>query len=347
MNDLIRSNGPVKVKEAHGEHYALEISLPTERDGRLSRACVDDECSPGAFKVKPGTGITEGHVRAFCPYCRREGAPPDFATREQIRYAQDLVVCEAEEGVQRMLKSALGLDSSGRRNFGGGLFSMEMTVRSPPRRVVRRPAEDQIRRDVTCPHCGLEHTVFGLARWCPDCGKEIFLTHVEAEFNVIRKMIADVDRREDALGVRVALRDLENGLEDVVSIFEAVMRQITRQRLQENSMAAEEIERKMRLIGNAYQSINRAADNFRQTFGVDLLTACTGEERAHLQSVFEKRHPIAHNLGVVDRKYLGRVQVADREGREVLVTANELLHAIDIALKIFAQLAPPQAAADP
>lgn len=347
MNDLIRSNGPVKVRQAHREHYALEISLPSERDGRLSRSCLNDECSPAAFKVKPGTGITEGHARAFCPYCRSEGAPRDFATREQIRYARDLVVREAEEGVQRMLKSALGLDSAGRRKIGGGLLSIEMSVKSPPRRVVRRPAEDHIRRDVTCPHCGLEHTVFGLARWCPDCGEEIFLTHVEAEFNVVRKMIADVDRREEALGVRVALRDLENGLEDVVSIFEAVMRQITRQRLQENSMGAEEIERKMRQIGNAYQSIGRAADNFRQTFGVELLSACTDEERAHLRSVFEKRHPIAHNLGVIDRKYLERVQVADREGREVLVTPDELLRAIDTALKVFGQLAPRRGAATP
>lgn len=340
MHDLIRSNGPVRVREIHGDQYSLEISLPSEADGRVSRACVDEACSPGVFKVKQGTGITEGHVRAFCPYCRSEGAPGDFATLEQRRYAKDLVTREALEGVGRMVKSALNLDSSGKRKFGGGLISMEMSLKTPPRRHVRLPAEDQIRRDLICPHCGLDHTVFGLARWCPDCGEEIFLAHVEAEFDVLRKMLADLDRREEALGARVALKDLENCLEDVVSIFEAAMRQITRQRLKTSSIDEQGIDRRMRQIGNAYQSVDRAVEAFRANFAEDLLSTCTDEEQAQLRSVFEKRHPIAHNLGVIDRKYLSRVQVADREGREVLVTQDELLGAITIVLKIFGHVTP-------
>lgn len=39
---------------------------------------------------------------------------------------------------------------------------------------------------------------------------------------------------------------------------------------------------------------------------------------------FEKRHPVTHNLGVVDRKYLERAQAAEREGREVRVTNSEI-----------------------
>ena len=43
-----------------------------------------------------------------------------------------------------------------------------------------------------------------------------------------------------------------------------------------------------------------------------------------LTASFEKRHPVAHNLGIIDRKYLERVQAAEREGREVRVTAAEV-----------------------
>jgi hypothetical protein len=88
---------------------------------------------------------------------------------------------------------------------------MELRPGSIP--PVRPPQEEVLRRDVTCP---LEHTVFGLARWCPDCRAEMFLTHVEQEVAVITKILAAVTARRDTVGPRVATRDLENALEDKI-----------------------------------------------------------------------------------------------------------------------------------
>jgi hypothetical protein len=335
MTDLFRSGGPLDVRKTSADHYSLSVTLPPEPDGRISRACVSKECSPGAFKNKPGTGITQNHLKAFCPYCRSEGEPGNFATADQIRYATDLVLREAGQGVDRMVKETLGLDSLGKRKFGGGFISMEMSYKPGAPKYVRRPAADQIRRDLVCPHCGLDHSVFGLARWCPDCGRDIFLTHVEAEFEVTRKMVADIERRQEILGNRVALKDLENCLEDIVSIFEAVMRQIARQRLQQISETVEGIEAKMRQFGNAFQSVKRTKEAFEGAFGVDPFCQCSDDEKNRLEATFEKRHPIVHNLGIVDWKYLSRVQSAETEGREVIVNELELLDAIQVSIGIF------------
>ena len=38
----------------------------------------------------------------------------------------------------------------------------------------------------------------------------------------------------------------------------------------------------------------------------------------------EVGHPIAHNLGVIDRKYLERARENEQEGREIRITANEI-----------------------
>jgi len=83
---------------------------------------------------------------------------------------------------------------------------------SPPH--VHRPFEEELRRDLICPPCTLVHAVFGLATWCPDCGQDIFMVHVGKEFEVIRAMLGDVDRRRRELGPRVAARDIENALEE-------------------------------------------------------------------------------------------------------------------------------------
>ncbi len=125
----------------------MTISVPRDEAGRMARECPDSDCSPGYFKVKPGTGITENHTAAFCPYCRHSAEPNDFSTREQVRYAKDLVMREAHKGIQAVFKDALGLGANGKRSFGGGLISMEMSYKPGALPHVRRPFEDLIRNE--------------------------------------------------------------------------------------------------------------------------------------------------------------------------------------------------------
>ena len=92
-------------------------------------------------------------------------------------------------------------------------------------------------------------------------------------------------------------------------------------------------------LGNAFQNIER----MRQQM-VDLFAATVPDDEPWkiLAAAFEKRHPIAHNLGVVDRKYLQRAQAAERHGREVRITATdieEMLLAISASIT-FAHSAP-------
>jgi hypothetical protein len=234
-NTLFRECGPHRIRQTGVDSYEMRVSIPTDEEGRTARECPDGTCSPGYFKVKGGTGITEGQEIAFCPYCRHEGDPNDYYTKEQIRYAEDIVEREAINGVEDMLKNALGLGSIGKRRFGGDLLSIEMSMQPTPKPPVRRPFEDEVRRDVVCPHCGLDQSVYGLATWCADCGVDIFLTHVEAEMNVVRSMLADIPRRRENLGRRIAAKDRENYLEDTVSIFEAVLRALVRRRTNNSS----------------------------------------------------------------------------------------------------------------
>ncbi len=94
----------------------MTITLLTDEDGQLARECLDPECSPGYFKkTKPGTGITDGQVTAYCLYCKRAANLNDISTGEQVRYAKDLVFREAQLGVGKVIKDALGLGLSGKR----------------------------------------------------------------------------------------------------------------------------------------------------------------------------------------------------------------------------------------
>ena len=332
ISKLFKVGGPNNIRDLGNDQIQMSVSIPTDSDGRVARECVDDACSPGYFKVTPGTGITGGQERTFCPYCRHEGDPSDFTTQEQIRYAKDTVLKEAESGVSNMIEEALGLGSSRKTKMGGDFLSIEMSFKPGSPRHVRRPYEDEVRRDIICPHCTLDQTVFGLAAWCADCSEDIFLTHVQAEIAVTERMLGDIDRRQEDLGRRVAAKDLENCLEDAVSIFEASAKAVVRRALTERGDAPEEIVAKMKKIGNSFQSTDRSKEQLRKLFGY---APADPDLWDRLNKCFEKRHPVTHNLGVIDKKYLDRAKRVEREGREVRIADREvevLLHDVYSAI---------------
>ena len=330
--DLYKEGGPLNVRKTGTDQFTMTIPIPKDGAGRIGRECPSDTCSPGYFKVKGGTGIVENHINAYCPYCRQRSAPSDFASDAQIRYGKELAISEAHQGIQDMIKSALGLNSGGTRKFGGGLFSMEMSLKPSTKPHVNRPIEEEFRRDVICCHCGLDQTVYGLAFWCADCGEDIFFTHLDSETAVTMRMLEDVERRREILGIRVAARDIENCLEDTVSIFEASMKALLRRLLRQNGTPHEETEETFKKIGNAFQNIGRASQVLLKQADVRISDAMSDEEFNELTEIFEKRHPITHNLGVIDKKYIQKAKSAVSEGKEILVSVAEVVRAIELAL---------------
>jgi len=332
--ELFQEGGELNTRRTGQDQYEMSISIPSDEDGRVARECHADECSPAYFKVMPGTGLS-GAETAFCPYCRHEDAPNNFFTTEQLRYAKERLLREAHSGVSKMLKNALGIGPSGRKSIGGGLISIEMSLKEGPKPQVFRPLEEEVRRDVICPNCGLDQSVYGLATWCADCGKDIFLSHVEAEMTVVRSMLSDVERRRELLGRRIAAKDTENCLEDVVSIFEAVLRIMVRRRLVESMADKVGVKKFFKEIGNAFQNLERTATILEQKLGIRLMDCLSADEFQWLGVTFNKRHPITHNLGVIDRKYLERAMSAEQEGKEVLITVQEVEKVIILSMKVF------------
>ncbi len=337
-NSLFSEGGLHNISRIGSDRYEFRISIPADVDGLTGRQCTNDSCSPGYFKIKQGTGITEGQTLAFCPYCRTSADPNDFVTKAQLDYALTHVENEAEIGIDRMIQESLGLGASRRKKIGGGMFSIEVKMDAPRSRFIPRPLEEVLRRDIICPNCALEHAVFGIATWCPDCGEDIFLEHVRKELQVIEKVLSAVDSRHDELGARVAARDIENALEDVVSIFEAVLKIITRRHLLQSGLDKEKVDRILdKEIRNRFQNVTTAVDTFKKHVGIELLEGIESDAIEALRLAFEKRHPITHNLGVVDRKYLEKVRTGELEGKEVWVTQQEVQKALEVATAVISQ----------
>ena len=88
-------------------------------------------------------------------------------------------------------------------------------------------------------------------------------------------------------------------------------------------------EEKLRRHRNAFQNPERAAEILRDELGVDLFGSIGHEGEDAVSKIFQKRHAITHNLGVVDRKYLEHGSATGGLGREVPLTAEEVGRTVD------------------
>jgi DNA-directed RNA polymerase subunit RPC12/RpoP len=338
--EIFNQGGPYNIERVDSDKYKLKIPIPSDQDGLIGRECPSITCSPGYFKIKFDTDITAGKTEAYCPYCAYKGTLSDFPTKGQIKYAKEIGKREATNGIERMFKGSLGLDSTDKKKLGGGLLSLGISFKPSYKPPIRPPFEELLRRDMVCPNCKLEHAVFGIATWCPNCGLDIFLQHVSKEYEVVKMILDDVENRLHRLGTRVAARDVENSLEDTVSIFEAVLRAVTRRKLLQSQSSEEVDEFLKKRIANKYQNIELASDIALKELSVSLFESLNENELEFLRLTFEKRHPITHNLGIVDRKYLERAQSGELEGREIRVTPEEVKRTIGFCIIVITDVYP-------
>lgn len=325
--DYFRKGGPFNAKRIDEDHIAWDVPIGADEGGRIARKCPDETCSPGYFKVSLGTGITEAQEFAYCPYCKHRDEPSAYFSEEQVRYARDVAFHEAAHALQNAFKGAF-------KGQGNAVTYKPKRIAAP-----RRPYEETVRRDVICPNCTLDHAVFGLATWCPDCGSDIFTTHVEAELDVVRAMLSDTERRREELGARIEAKDVENCLEDVVSIYEAVLKALLGRYLKQKGMESDEVEKLMsKKVRNGFQNVERSRAIILEHTGHELFDTIDGSAVSDLKNAFEMRHPITHNLGVIDRKYLERSLEAAQEGREIRVTRPVVEQSITTCLEVVSTL---------
>jgi len=154
---------------------------------------------------------------------------------------------------------------------------------------------------------------------------------------VIKAILGDVERRRELLGTRVAARDLENALEDLVSVFEATLKIEIRRYRKTKGDTVDEVDEAMKRIGSRLQSVSNAVSIVPQLCDGILLFPAGSTDEGTLDRVFQKRHPITHNLGVVDRKYIEKVRSGDAEGTEVRVEKPEILKTAQITLAVLSE----------
>lgn len=283
----------------------FSISLKADGDGYLGRECPVKECL-GYFKITPGTGV-KGPAPCHCPYCGHSGASKTFTTPEQIEYAKSMVIRQVTDAIHQDLKS-MEFDHKPRGAFGIGI---SMNVTQSARHPIRHYREKELETEVICDACTLRYAIYGVFGWCPDCG-------IHNSFQILTKNL-ELANKELALAESVdkELADhlIGDALENVVSAFDGFGREICRQK-------GSDIR---------FQNLSGSRRKVQEVFGFDFADILGPVEWESACRVFQKRHVLAHTMGVIDADYVQKANDSGAiVGRKVRVSHGEVKAAIGI-----------------
>jgi hypothetical protein len=278
----------------------------------------------GYFKITPGTGLTGKNLPCHCPYCGHKAGHNHFWTREQLAYGKSFAFNRITAAVLKDLK-ALEFNHRPRGSFGIG-FSMKVEGRPHPIRYYR---EKQLETEVVCDRCTLRYAIYGVFGFCPDCGVHNSISILNKNLELADKEIALAATVEGDLAQHL----IGDALENAVSAFDGFGRETCRVSAGASAAPASKPKKL------SFQNLSGARTNVQENFGFDLASGLAPEEWALACQCFQKRHLLAHKLGVVDDDYVKATNDPEAVvGRKVRITPEQVKELIAVLHKIGAAL---------
>lgn len=298
--------------------FNFNVSLPPDENGHTGRVCPCEDCE-GYFKIVFGTGL-QGVTACHCPYCGRTAEQSDFDTKEQVEYSKSVAFRKIGEALAKDMK-AMEFNIKARGPFGIGVSMKYKPGRPTP---IRHYREKALETHVECSNCTLKYAIYGVFAFCPDCRQHNSVQILDKNLEMARKML-DLAATIDG---EMAERLIENALEDCVSSFDGFGREMCR-------LHATRAVNPDRATKISFQNVEGARENVLMIFGIDLKASLVDEEWNRTIRGSQKRHLLAHKMGVVDEEYVRKASDPQAVvGRRVSVGMNEVRDLVDLVGKM-------------
>lgn len=305
----------------HLRRLGSRISVPIkpDEDGFTGRECPESDCE-GYFKVEFGTGLVDDDVLCHCPYCGYAAGHDEFWTKEQIEYIGSIAMRKVTGALRKDLKK-MEFDLKPKGPFGIGASLTFKPGRPIPVRYYR---EKKLETEVVCTNCTLRYSVYGVFAFCPDCGRHNSLQILDKNIEVVEKMVDFAESAE----TEITRGFIENALEDCVSIFDGFGRELCRIHAKNatNPTIAARI---------SFQNLEGAKRNLQDAYGIDLSSAVIDDEWRALVRGFQKRHLLAHRMGVVDQDYISKATDGEAVvGRKIRIKSDEVKELLQLVGRV-------------
>jgi len=314
----------------------FNIPLKADEDGMIGRECPNEDCQPKYFKMSMtipdeiSKKIEDfSQIDLTCPYCGMVDNMQHYHTKSQIEWIKSMMFRDVAKTFQNMLKSSF----KPMPRTSKGMFSISITYKPGHLPSVRHYVEEKLKQTVVCDDCGYNYAVYGISFHCPLCGNGNLIQHLNRSANIIRVLLEEHERVSQERGQEVGQQMVGNALEDVVGLFEAFLKHIYQYEIKRR-FSKEDAEAKIMKIRVNFQRLEGAEALLSKDLGFTLFAECDQEDRNFLQEQFLKRHVLTHNLGLVDKKYIEKAQVYEKQGAELDIKSIDVTKALEIVVGV-------------
>ncbi len=302
------------------EDNAVSVPIDEDENGYIDKQCPSDECK-FLFKVNSQDWEEKFQDEAvWCPSCRHEAPANLWFTIEQIEHAQS----EAFAIVQSNLGEAMRSDERkfNRKQNKRAFISMSMSISGGgPRKTHTIPAHaaETMKLEIDCEECGAIFAVWGSAFFCPCCGHNSVLRTFSDSLRKIRAKYQNIEV------VRTALNEFVGKDE-----AELTCRSLRETCISDGVVAFQKFcEGLYSNYGNppfnAFQSLDRGSRLWRDAIGKGYQDWLSTIEHSELLTLFQKRHLLSHNEGIVDQMYLDRSGDSSyRVGQRIVIKDSDI-----------------------
>jgi len=295
-----------------GDEVRLHIILPVDDEGMLGRQCPN--CDQ-YFKLKPGTGVQD-ITTTTCPYCEFQSDGDDFATDNQIEYAQSIAIKQLlEPTIRDLQKSLKKLERRSRRSLIH-FKAIGTDLRFP----IKYYKEKDLETTVECDKCSLIFAVYNVFASCPDCSRLNSMSMFKKSLEAARRRLSVIEN------IPQSENELRQSLiADVISAGVAAFDSLGKRMRKE---FPEVIPPRPR---NIFQNLAALSDTLRDNLNLEIREHLGGDRSNQLSYMFQVRHIWIHNFGEADNDFVEKTG-ADQSviGSKIVPSKAEVLSFLDL-----------------
>lgn len=277
---------------------SVSIEIETDENGYIDKQCPSEDCE-FLFKVNEEDWSNIFRDEAvWCPFCRYENPADQWFTIEQVEHVQSEALVVVRGKIHNALKSSA--HKFNRRQPKNSFISMSMKVKGGRKRTYTIPAKatEAMQLEIQCEECHSRFAVIGSAYFCPACGHNSVLRTFS---DSLRKIKA----KRDCVPIIKEALSAASGADDA----ELTCRSVIETCISDGVVAFQKYCDGLYLnYGqspfNAFQRLDQGSQLWKEAIGKEYTDWITSEDFSRLQVLYQRRHLLSHNEGIVDEKYL-------------------------------------------
>lgn len=306
----------------------IPIEIISDEKGYIDRECPHEECE-FVFKVHIEdwkSKITE--ERVHCPRCGHTDLSDQWWTQQQIESMEEIAMSWMKNQIQKSFDKSFKKMSHSSNKY--------IKIKYKPGKKItfeNNPIGQQEKweLEIVCEKCGARTSVIGTAFFCPCCGNNAIDRVFVESMNRIKEQLNSLNEMQEVLeemfGKDTAKNMIQNmietSLKEIISAFQKFAMECFKKGCTK------------KVRPNDFQIVDKGSELFKKNYGVGYDNWLTSEEVDYLRLMFQRRHILEHNNGLVDEKYLKKSNdTIYKIGQRIVCKKEHILRVLDVIVKL-------------